>query len=223
MYTTAGYNELEWERAELQSIVAMFERMQARAGGLHPQLAARKRESHAALAFVESRLATGGASRSSADHARPVVVADPPAKSHRPTLSYKTAIHESGHCVAALAFGWTPDRVSVSEDGSGRCEINPARLDALTAAEQVAIAIAGRYAVLHAGYLAELNYVDAAHLRRGVGKVQGTIPRQEAERQGELLAEHVINDHWPKIEKLADVLVRRGTMGGQEIRRITNQ
>lgn len=147
-----------------------------------------------------------------------------------------TAIHESGHAIAALACGAQVHGVTIRPSGRtmGQCRC------AFTDRNQRAI-------VLVAGYLAEIRAsVLAGRRPRGI-LADGTLamrtpfggdgrdtekmlrkdfPECPSDRWGEVireafrLANQVIESNWPAVLALTDLLVAKTTVDAAEVRRV---
>jgi hypothetical protein len=144
----------------------------------------------------------------------------------KPTARSTAAFHESGHAVTALVFGRKVKGVSIDDDGDG------GKTDIKLGANErsILIALAGPYAQRrhapdsewrsrnHTGFRGDTDFdvvTDWIWEEFGEGDV--------AEKYWafvEARAEQLINQHWDRIERVAQVLIERGVIEGTELDRL---
>jgi hypothetical protein len=126
------------------------------------------------------------------------------------------AFHEAGHVVVAMNFGLAVGEIEISDDGSGRSQIAPP--DHLPLVDQIALCVAGIEAQelfnCHTHVLAA-----AADYGMVIGLLDGLTDAESLEHRNVacLRALEILQEHRPKVERLADHLIkhRRAHGSGQ--------
>lgn len=141
-----------------------------------------------------------------------------------------TAYHEAGHAIIAHELGADVDNITC--DSSGR-ERGHCTLKESMSAENHAVWSA-------AGTEAQRKFLESKGVKKGIGQddgcmddLDGVLDAAEVESGTDDLgsnaaiinarwerARKMVEDHWPQIERLANELMRRGTMTGDDIRSV---
>lgn len=135
------------------------------------------------------------------------------------------AIHECGHVVLALAHGFIVDYVALESSGRGGSTAHwsgrTTEQASLNSTEFAQVTVAGEAAVRHwlfrEGEATAANLVDAAFgglldAEDLAAMTWGGTPQDALAR-----ADILVADHWPAIERVADMLLARGRLAGDEI------
>ncbi len=133
------------------------------------------------------------------------------------------AIHEAGHVVVVAAAGFTP--LSAALESSNR-EGSTAHFTASVPADM--LSSVERFAITHGGvsglwhWLRREGAADAANLIDAVNSgcldfrdLDGTAWQGDARPQ--VLADRLVAENWPAVERVADALLSRGRLDGAEI------
>lgn len=125
------------------------------------------------------------------------------------------ALHEAGHCVAAVRHGIGVHRVSIEE-----CEIEPpgdylaqGRHHGSLAVAYGIVALAGQAAAPKTC----MSKLDRVLLANAFFLASFADSRDEMRRAFSILAEDFVFNHYEEIEMLAKVLDRRRNMTGAEV------
>jgi hypothetical protein len=132
------------------------------------------------------------------------------------------AIHEAAHAVLHVAFGHVVNFAMVADpDAAG--VIGNVNFDAYDTAYNIAAASwAGHEAVLFQldrwGALDDASRVDATYAVRGDREYMSGLGLDRGDLEAcRVSAGNQVGDHWAAIERVADVLLARGRLTGDEI------
>jgi hypothetical protein len=147
---------------------------------------------------------------------------EPKREKHRAIAAH----HEAGHAVVAHMLGCTVRRVAIGDD-SGSTEVRYGRGE--QAKERaILVTLAGPYAQKrfdqrsdwrgrsHTGVSSGCDFdivTDLIHTMHGKGKVAEAYWRYVEAR-----AEQLVNQHWDRIEPLAEALLQRKAMTGDAMK-----
>jgi len=133
----------------------------------------------------------------------------------KPTPSFATAIHESGHALMAIAFRWPVERVSIRTTAkhAGICEFK--MRPGAPATEIVSVYLAG--------LIAERFVVPDASVETADTDMRQVLPHLPALNVGlEDLVRKIryqLASRWPEVDRLAEALDRCGELDGGEVLR----
>jgi len=131
-----------------------------------------------------------------------------------------SAVHESGHCAAALHYGNVPSRVQISEDGPEDEDGPHVCLGdrALTAHQKMIIGAAGGEACGQLlGHSCEMSFSDRELTREGFGSLVATMRVTDARRMVSRQVANVVAELRPEIIALANVLLQRPKLSRDDL------
>lgn len=135
------------------------------------------------------------------------------------------AIHECGHVVVALAHGFVVNYVALESSGRGgstahwsgrtteQASINSAEFAEVTAAGEAAV----RQWLLREGEDTAANLVDAAFGGLLDAEDLAAMTWRGTSQDALASADVLVAEHWPAIERVAEQLLSRGRLIGDEI------
>jgi hypothetical protein len=137
--------------------------------------------------------------------------------------SILNAVHEAGHAVLHILFGHVVNYAMVADDPDASGVIGSVNFDAYTTAYRLAITTwAGREAVLlqldQWDALDDASRVDAAYAVRGDWEFLTGLGLGQLELEpSRVCAGELVAEHWPAVERVADALLARGRLTGDDI------
>lgn len=174
---------------------------------------------HATIAREFARIAGGARNTRAASRAAPqgspyrastiqqrAAVADHRTHDQR----WATALHESGHCIVAIALGATPSRVSIRANATsgGRMEADLSKLGAM---EQIAVLAAGHAA---RALMLRQPFDEAVLEQSGDGEMIAAISGGDRmlAAEGAVMACSIIHPRRNQVERLASELTIRNEL-----------
>jgi hypothetical protein len=130
------------------------------------------------------------------------------------------AYHEAGHAVVCLAYGMPIDSASIVPDESASGYCRRKSLDNFPAWELITVALAGPIAETRFGRRQDKRASRGD--RRQASELAGLVCGSDREakaflRWRSIVAESLVDRHWPAIQAVAALLVERQTVYGWEI------
>jgi Peptidase M50B-like len=131
-----------------------------------------------------------------------------------------TALHEAGHCAAALLSGWTVGELGIAIDGSGVTARERPSTTIVSALDRATVSVAGLCANQIAGtvkplasYRADLRKVLKLANDAGMSDDEAYLFYGQACGRARTL----LKQHWAGVLGLANKLLERRTLFGDEI------